>query len=91
MGLPKNIGRRIIGMFELPKEVVFNLPIIQAVGAEDVTVTNYKGLVEYTNECVRVNTSSGQVCFEGIGLVLRHVTSEAITVSGGIHKIEFIK
>ena len=76
-------------MFELPKEVVFNLPIIQAFGSEDVNVTNYKGLVEYNNECVRINTSAGQVRIEGAGLVLKQVTAETISVSGRVTRIEF--
>jgi sporulation protein YqfC len=75
----------------MPKEVVFNLPIIQALGAEEVNINNYKSLVEYSGECVRINTVSGIVRFEGNGLVLRHVTSEYISVSGCISKIEFIK
>jgi len=78
-------------MFELPKEVVFNLPIIQALGAEDISITNYKGLVEYNNECVRVNTSKGQIRFEGAGLVLTQITADTISVSGRVSKIEFNK
>ncbi|MCL2702994.1 MAG: YabP/YqfC family sporulation protein [Defluviitaleaceae bacterium] len=86
----ERLSRQLVEMFELPREVVFNLPIIQALGAEEISVTNYKGLVEYTAECVRVNTAAGLVRFEGSSLILRHVTSESLSVAGRIAKIEFI-
>jgi sporulation protein YqfC len=84
------MGRKLVEMFELPKEVVFNLPIIQALGSEDVSITNYKGLVEYSDECVRINTAAGQVRFEGTNLILKQVTMETISVAGRFAKIEFI-
>ena len=85
------VGVKLVDMFELPKEVVFNLPIIQALGSEDISITNYKGLVEYSGECVRVNAGAGVIRFEGAGLVLRQVTSETISLSGRIRKIEFLQ
>jgi len=84
-------GRRIVEALELPKEVVFNLPIIQALGAEDVSITNYKSLMEIGTERVRINTADGQVVFTGKKLILKHVTSESITVSGDIDSIEFVR
>ncbi len=83
-------GRRLVEMLELPKEVVFNLPVIQALGNEEVSVMNYKGLVEYNEEYVRINAGIGIIQLEGIRLVLRQVTSDHITISGRIKKIEFL-
>lgn len=85
------LGKRLVEMFELPKEVVFNLPIIQAVGSEDINITNYKGLLEYNSECVRVTVGSGIIRFEGAGLILRQITSETISISGRVKKIEFLQ
>jgi len=83
------MSKKLVGMLELPKEAVFNMPIIHALGDEDVSITNYKGLVEYGSECIRINTASGQVRFEGTQLILKQVTSEVVSVSGRISKIEF--
>ena len=85
----QRVSRKIVSMLELPKDVVFNMPVIHALGDEDISVTNYRNLIEYSGECVRINTGSGQVRFEGAGLVLTRVTSESVSVSGRISKIEF--
>ena len=87
----KGLGKKLVEMFELPEEVVFNLPIIQAIGTEDISITNYKGLAEYSGECVRINTATGSMRFDGTGLVLKHVTSETVAISGRINKIEFLR
>ena len=84
-------GRRLADILEMPRDVVFDLPVIQTLGSEELSVANYKGLVEYSGVCVRVNTTSGQVRFEGTGLVLKHVTSETVSITGRIDKIEFVK
>ncbi|MDR1703090.1 MAG: YabP/YqfC family sporulation protein [Clostridiales bacterium] len=82
--------RRLAEMLELPKEVVFNLPVIQALGNEEISVTNYKGLVEYNEQYVRISAGTGIIQLEGVRLILRQVTAEHITVSGRVKKIEFL-
>jgi sporulation protein YqfC len=83
-------GRRLAEMLELPKEVVFNLPVIQALGSEEVSVTNYKGLVEYNEQYIRISAGTGIIHLEGARLVLRQITADHITISGRIKKIEFL-
>jgi sporulation protein YqfC len=83
-------GRRLAEMLELPKEVVFNLPVIQSLGNEEISITNYKGLVEYNEQYVRISAGTGIIQLEGIRLVLRKVTADHITVSGRFKKIEFL-
>ncbi len=76
--------------FELPKEVVLNLPLISLTGHEELLIENYKGIIEYTDERLRVNTSAGVIRVEGRGLYLKLITSESMTINGNIMKIEFI-
>jgi len=90
--MPRGDGlkRRISAMFEMPKEIVLNLPVVNMVGTEEVGIENYKGLIEYTDEQVRVLTTAGVLKIQGLGMVLRQITAESIVISGKIIHIGYI-
>ena len=90
MGKREKVKRDITAALALPKEIVLNLPLITMYGNEELNLENYKGIVEYTNERLRISTSIGVLKIEGRNLLLKQVTSEHITVAGGIVKIEYI-
>jgi sporulation protein YqfC len=81
---------RVSSILELPKEVVLNLPLITMIGTQEVTIQNYKGITEYSEKCIRVNTNSGTFKVEGESMVLKLITEELITVVGKINKTEFL-
>ena len=86
----EKVKREITEALALPKEIVLNLPLISLYGNEELNLENYKGVVEYTSERIRINTSKGILKIEGRNLLLKQVTSENISVTGGIVKIEYI-
>ena len=81
---------RISSLFELPKEIVLNLPLVNVVGNQELTVENYKSLVEYSSVVVRINTSCGVLKVEGRGLVLKHLTAESVTISGALANFGYL-
>ena len=85
-----DIKKKIVNMFELPKEIVFNLPLINIIGSEEINIENYKGVIEYNLERVRINTSCGVLKIEGKKLLLKQITAENISVNGLISKLEYI-
>lgn len=86
----KNLTKTVSAMLELPKEIMLNLPLITIIGKEDLTVENYKGIIEYTDEKIRLKTSCGILKIEGKKLCLKEITSENIAISGTITKFEYI-
>jgi len=76
---------------ELPKEIVMNVPKLTMVGNGDLIIENYKGIIEYDNDRIRVNSGIGIIKITGERLVIREITSEDILVSGEITSMEFIK
>ena len=90
MGKQDKVKREVTAALALPKEIVLNLPLITLYGNEELNLENYKGVVEYTAEVIRISTSKGILKIEGRGLLLKQVTSENISVTGGIVKVEFM-
>ena len=85
-----DIRSQIANLFELPKEIVLNLPLISVIGNQELNVENYKSVMEYSEEVVRINTSCGVLKVEGRKLILRHMTSEAVTITGILTDFQFI-
>ena len=84
------LRRNVVNALELPKEVMLNLPLISLTGKEELIIENYKGIVEYGDEVMRVNTAIGVLRIEGKGLLLRQLTSECIVVTGTIKGVLFL-
>ncbi len=86
----RGLKRNVTDALELPKEVMLNLPLISLTGREELTIENYKGIMEYGEETIRVNTAAGTLKIQGKGLLLKQLTVECIVITGRILRVEFV-
>ncbi len=86
----KGVKEKFVEILELPKELVMDRPKLTMIGNCDIMIENYKGIVEYDSERLRINTGAGIVKLTGTGLYIKEITSEDIIVSGTIHSLEFV-
>ena len=86
----QNIKKKLVNTLELPKEIIFNLPLITMVGNEEINIENYKGVIEYSPEKIRINTECGVLKINGEKLSFKQITAENIIVTGVIQKLEYI-
>ena len=77
-------------LLSLPKEIILNLPQITLIGYQEISIENYKNIIELTSEQVRINTSSGILLVAGQELLLKSLTSEHLILSGNILKLEYL-
>lgn len=84
------LKRNLTAALDLPKEVVLSLPLMTLTGKEELYIENYKGVLEYTEEAVRIHTGAGLVRVAGKNLVLKAITNEGVLITGGIQKVEFL-
>lgn len=82
---------RIDKMLELPQEVCTNLPKITVTGFDEMIIENFKGILEYEEFFVRINTYIGIVSVNGFNLNLENMTNDDIKVTGQIESVEFEK
>ena len=87
MGFRRNMTEAL----ELPKEILLHLPLISFIGQEEVTIENYKGMLEYSEETVRIGTAAGVLRLEGQGLFLKQLSAECMVVTGRVEKMEFLQ
>jgi sporulation protein YqfC len=85
----RKIREKLSNTFELPKDIVMDVSKVTAIGTEQVTVENHKGIVEYSEDLIRINTDSGIIKLCGRNLTIKTILQEEITITGKITNIEF--
>jgi len=86
-----NLRERFTEMLELPKEIVLNMPKLTMLGNGNLIIENYKGIVEYDEGVIRVNTTAGIIKVNGVDIYIKEITSENIMIYGNILLLEFMK
>lgn len=85
----QRLGERVANSFESSKEILLDVPKLTFIGNREVTIENYKGIVEYTDTVLLLETNPNQLKVEGINLEVKTITQEMLYVTGHIQKLEF--
>lgn len=85
--MPKK-RKRFNEILELPKEIYTNIPKIIITGFDEMVIENFKGILEYEDYYVRVNTHMGIININGYNLNLEAMTNDDIKVTGKIDSMD---
>ena len=88
--LNMNIKEKMTNIMSLPKEIALDLPLIMATGRGEVTIENYKNLIEFTDTKIRLLTREGVLAVEGERLQLKQITTENVLISWRISGILYM-
>lgn len=83
------LREKVADAIELPKEIALSLPKVTLLAQKEVTIENYKGIIELGTEKIRLYTGAGILCLSGSDLDISAITDEDISIFGIIRKIEF--
>ena len=83
----KNISG-IDRLLEIPQEIYSNVPKITITGFNEMIIENFKGILEYEDYYIRINTSLGIINVNGYELRLENMTNDDIKVTGKIEKFD---
>lgn len=81
--------QQIAHMFEIPTDVIFDLPKITILGNVQLYIENHRGIIEYRPEAIRISVNTGEVEIIGNGMVIRTITSEEIHLDGMIQAVKY--
>ena len=76
-------------LLELPKEVYSDEPKVVITGFDELVIENFKGILEYEEFFVRINTYIGIININGYNLNLENLNNDDLKVKGKIESIEF--
>ncbi|MBS4959729.1 MAG: sporulation protein YqfC [Clostridiales bacterium] len=80
----------VLSVLELPCEVLMDLPVVTITGCNRLQIENYKGILEYNEDKIRIKTKNGVLKIEGRQLMLNHLSSEDVLLTGTISSIEYL-
>lgn len=86
----KPASERIADTLNLPKDIVLNLPKMYVSGKNEIFIENYRGIINYSDTNITLNTSGYTLKISGTKLSISSIASEEITIIGIISSIEFI-
>ena len=75
----EQIKEKMVSAMDLPKDVIQNASVI----------TIYRGIIEYTDTLIRVQTRAGQIRIQGKRLRIQYYTNDEMKVTGALSSLEF--
>ncbi len=79
----------LVESLKLPKDMMMGAFMLSMTGNREAFIENYRGILEYTDTCILLQTKCGQVRFEGKGLIIDYYTNEDMKICGYITNIIF--
>ena len=76
--------------FELPEDVLLDLPRLTLVGDLQLLVENHRGIRAFRPERIVIVTSKGELVVSGEGMMVGAVDREAVVVTGRIRQVSFV-
>jgi sporulation protein YqfC len=77
-------------MLDLPQDVVEDLPRITMIGNMQLYVENYKGVLHFSSEVLKLQLTKGKLEIQGKQLVIRAILSEEVFIEGVIGEIKYL-
>ena len=81
--------KKLDEILEIPVELSTDIPKVTIVGFERVLIENYRGILEYQDYFVRVNTHIVILNINGFNLNLEEMTTDDLLITGKIESIDF--
>lgn len=83
------IKETLSNALELPKDIILDVAKVTLIGSNNITVENHKGILEYNEDQIRVNTGSGILVIMGSKLNIKSILQEEITITGEINSVGY--
>ncbi len=85
----KPIRERIADAAEFSKDIILDTFILRTVGNGDISIENYKGILEYSDTRIRIRAKPVSIKICGKGLEIKTITDEALFITGSISSLGF--
>lgn len=80
--------KRFAQLLDMPRELDKNQTKVTIISFDEILIENYKGIMEYEEFFVKINTEIGIININGFNLNLEQMTNEDVLVKGVINSID---
>lgn len=85
--MPKRF-ERLNKILDIPRELDKKQTKVTIISFDEIMIENYKGIMEYEEFYVKINTEIGVININGFNLNLEQMTNDDILVKGVINSID---
>ena len=83
----KSVKQNMVETLELPKDLMYGDSIVTITGRREVLIENYKGILQYTDSEILIQSLRGKVLLRGKNLEIVWYTSLEMKITGAISSI----
>lgn len=83
------VKENVVDFLEIPREIALDIPKIILSGSNNIFIENYKGIMLFENNEMKIRTGIGLLSISGRDLIIKEITSENMSVKGEIKSIGF--
>ena len=80
----------LVEQLNLPKDICAGALRVSMTGNQEAWIENYRGILEYTQECILLQAKNCRVAFEGNHLSIVYYTNEDMKIKGCITCVRYI-
>ncbi len=84
-----SITEKLVNACRIPKEVALGYSLVSITGNTELIIENYRGILEFNDELIRVLGKLGQIKIYGKHLKIEYYTNEEMKIRGTIEGIEY--
>ena len=85
----KKAREQMADSLKLPKDFICGASITSITGCEEAFVENYKGIIEYNKNCIKIQTKVSRVTFLGKDLEIVYCTNVDMKITGEMDTITY--
>ncbi|HYH02081.1 MAG TPA: YabP/YqfC family sporulation protein [Bacillota bacterium] len=85
-----SVGIKLAQLLDIPLDTAVDWPTIIMNANRSVSVQNHRGVIEYDQNMVRINTKLGELALYGEKLTLVSALKEEVVVEGRIVRVELV-
>lgn len=83
-------AEKIAEALDLPLDILCDIPRSELMGNSQLNIENIRGVLDYTENSIKINTTVGIIKIEGDELFIDNISDENIFIKGRIVRMEFM-
>lgn len=85
----RTLREKMVTNLELPKDLMLGASVLTVTGRGEAFISNYKGILEYKDSFIRVQTKNCRIQISGTHLAIDYYTNEEMKITGFIESIQY--